>query len=196
MNSPTPSERDDDVFDTLMARLEGWDKAYPERAFPEPTDADREWIHGERRGLMDRIAASMGRHMASCIRDDLTKLREAWNRRAAPEAEAVEGARPLNYGSDRLWTWFSLSYASWLTMPRVMMHAMPQDWQDRMAALCEEWDAAWDSSEMPEPHVVAKRDGKFAKWPAWLLNYRYPDAKQIARLRIDAARGALPGEGK
>jgi hypothetical protein len=25
-------------------------------------------------------------------------------------------------------------------MPRVLMHEMPEDWQDRMAALCEEWE--------------------------------------------------------
>lgn len=86
------------------------------------------------------------------------------------------------YGHDRLWNWFGMSYASWLTMPRVMMHAMPEDWQDRMAALCEEWDEAWDSSEMPSPHVMAKREGKFAKWPEWLLNYRHPNRKEIERL--------------
>ena len=54
-------------------------------------------------------------------------------------------------GRERLWAWFGLTYASWLTMPRVMMHAMPEDWQDRMAQLCEEWDAAWDTRDMPSP---------------------------------------------
>ena len=32
--------------------------------------------------------------------------------------------------SERLSRWFGLSYASWLTMPRVMMEAMPEEWQE------------------------------------------------------------------
>lgn len=88
------------------------------------------------------------------------------------------------HGHERLWNWFGCSRASWLTMPRVMMHAMPEDWQDRMAALCEEWDEAWDSSEMPNPRVSAvTNSGKLTKWPHWLLNYRHPDKRAIDRLR-------------
>lgn len=87
-------------------------------------------------------------------------------------------------GHDRLWNWFGMSYASWLTMPRVMMHAMPDDWQNRMAALCEEWDEAWNSHDMPIPSVSAVGErGKFTKWPSWLLNYRHPNATEIERLR-------------
>lgn len=92
-------------------------------------------------------------------------------------------ARP---GYDALWLWFGLSHASWLTMPRSMMHAMPDDWQARMAELCREWDATWDSSDMPTPQVQAvKTNGRFAKWPEWLLNYRHPDAKAINTLRAN-----------
>lgn len=86
-------------------------------------------------------------------------------------------------GYDRLWRWFGMTYASWLTMPRVMMHAMPDDWQMRMAQLCEEWDETWNSDDMPTPHVSAKVGGKFAKWPRWLLNYRHPDRHQLERMR-------------
>ncbi len=87
-------------------------------------------------------------------------------------------------GHERLWNWFSWSRASWLTMPRVMMHAMPEDWQDRMAALCEEWDEAWDSEEMPYPRVNAvASNGRMTKWPHWLLDYRHPDERSIERLR-------------
>lgn len=90
----------------------------------------------------------------------------------------------MNRGHERLWRWFGMSYASWLTMPRVMMHAMPDDWQDRMAALCEEWDEAWNSSNMPNTQVQAVGPrGKFTKWPKWLLNYRHPNAAEIERLR-------------
>jgi len=86
-------------------------------------------------------------------------------------------------GYQRLWGWFCLSYASWLTLPRVLMHEMPDDWQDKMAALLEEWDEAWDTQNMPEAHVAARNGNRFTKWPGWLLNYRHPDVKEIERLR-------------
>lgn len=87
-------------------------------------------------------------------------------------------------GRERLWNWFGLGRASWLTMPRVMMHAMPDDWQERMAQLCEEWDAAWDSSALPSTQVQAVGDnGRLTKFPEWLLNYRHPNDAELARLR-------------
>lgn len=87
-------------------------------------------------------------------------------------------------GHDALWNWFGCTYASWLTMPRVMMHAMPDDWQARMAQLCEEWSDAWDSGDLPSPQVQAVDDaGRFTKWPHYLLNYRHPDWAAIERLR-------------
>lgn len=88
-------------------------------------------------------------------------------------------------GRERLWLWFGLSHASWLTLPRVLMHEMPDKWQDRLAALLEEWDATWDSSKMPSPYVSARGNhNKFTRWPLWLLNYRHPDAAEIEKLRI------------
>ena len=86
-------------------------------------------------------------------------------------------------GYERLWAWFGLSRASWLTMPRILMHEMPDEWQDKMADLLEEWDDEWDTSDMPAPSVTAKLDNKFTRWPAWLLNYRRPAKREIERLR-------------
>ncbi len=88
------------------------------------------------------------------------------------------------HGYEKLWAWFGLSYASWLTLPRAMMHEMPDDWQEKMADLMEEWDKTWDSGEMPESIVCAKKNGKFTKWPEWILNYRRPNIEQINTLRI------------
>lgn len=66
-----------DAADEILHRLAGWEKAYPLDIFSEPTEAEREWMRSTKRGLMDRIAASMGRHMAKCIREDLAKLSAA-----------------------------------------------------------------------------------------------------------------------
>lgn len=84
-------------------------------------------------------------------------------------------------GHDALWGYFGLSYASWLTMPRVLMHEMPDDWQARMAVLCQEWDAHWDFSGcgLGTPTVLQRTNRKFAKWPRFVLEYRHPDREAI-----------------
>lgn len=88
-------------------------------------------------------------------------------------------------GHDALWGWFGLSYASWLTLPRVLMHEMPDDWQARMAQLLAEYDEAWSIPEQYqcETMVSAKRNGKFVRLPSLLLNYRHPRNTEINRMR-------------
>ena len=92
-------------------------------------------------------------------------------------------------GYDKLWNWFGCSRASWISLPRSMAHEMPDEWQSRMADLLEEWDETWDSSDMPNPSVMARNGSKFTKWPSWLLNYRHPDKAAINELRSTKHRG-------
>lgn len=88
----------------------------------------------------------------------------------------------MKKGRDRLHLWFSLSYASWLVMPRVLMQEMPDEWQDQMAKLLEEWDETWDTSDQPRTIVQGQSsDGKFTKFSKWILNYRHPDKKEIEK---------------
>lgn len=83
-------------------------------------------------------------------------------------------------GHEKLWGWFGLSYASWLTVPRVLMHEMPDEWQGKMADLLHEYEDAFpNQSHLPETYVTAKRDNKFVKFPDWVLNYRRPDRDAI-----------------
>lgn len=90
-------------------------------------------------------------------------------------------------GYDRLWGWFGLSYASWLTLPRALMHAMPDDWQMRMAKLLEEYNETFDTSEagVDGVYVSAKKDGKFVPLPAWTSRsfYRHPNESVINSMR-------------
>lgn len=80
-----------------------------------------------------------------------------------------------NQGKERLWTWFSLSYASFLALPRAGMHQMPDEWQNRMAELLEEWDEAAKNQPDLEFIVQARKNGKLTRVPEWILNYRRPD---------------------
>lgn len=88
-------------------------------------------------------------------------------------------------GHQRLWGWFGLTYASFLTLPRVLMHEMPDEWQDKMAALLEEYDAAFPNRPDIGTSVTARRGNKFVPMPEWAKNYRRPDFEAIAELRGD-----------
>jgi hypothetical protein len=91
---------------------------------------------------------------------------------------------PERPGYDALWLWFGLSRASWLTVPRVLMHAMPDDWQARMAELLAEYCEAFPNQPDLGTRVqVTALSGKLASTPAWLINYRYPDTETIEQLR-------------
>lgn len=45
---------------------------------------------------------------------------------------------PVESGADRLHTWWELSYAAYLVVPRTIMQSMPDEWQARMCALLDE----------------------------------------------------------
>ena len=83
---------------------------------------------------------------------------------------------------DDLSCWFGLSYASWLTMPRVLMEAMPQEWQTKMANLLFEYDNAIKNPPDLGTRVQITKDGKLVKTPEWLINYRHPDREKVKEI--------------
>jgi hypothetical protein len=96
------------------------------------------------------------------------------------DIEAVWGKR---YESADLQLWFGLSHASFLVLPRVLMEAMPIDWQDKMAGLLMEYDKAFPNQPDIGTRVQITQDGKLIRTPAWLINYRRPDKEAIDKLR-------------
>jgi len=86
-------------------------------------------------------------------------------------------------GYDRLWGWFGLSYASWLIIPRVLMHEMSDEWQDKMTDLMEEYQRTFPNQPDLGTRVQITNDGKLIKTPSWLLNYRHPEYAEIDKLR-------------
>ena len=90
-------------------------------------------------------------------------------------------------GHDALWLWFGLSYASFIVVPRVLAHEMPDDWQAKMAELLNEYDEAFPNFPVGwSTRVQFTIDGKLAKWPGWALNYRHPDLMAISAFRAKA----------
>lgn len=87
-------------------------------------------------------------------------------------------------GCDKLWCWFGLSRGSFLVVPRVLMHEMPDDWQMKMSELLEEYDNAYDTSEVCDSvSVSCKIGGKFAKFPEWVINYRRAIKEEIGKVK-------------
>jgi len=85
--------------------------------------------------------------------------------------------------ASKLEYWWSLSYASWLQLPRVLIQEMPTEWQDRLADLLKEFDEEFPNKLDITTHVSFKKNGRFIRGPNWLSNYRYPVQTEIDKMR-------------
>lgn len=98
--------------------------------------------------------------------------------------EDETGALRENVGYAALWQWFGLSYAGWLTLPRVLMHEMPDQWQSDMARLLKEMDETFDDwAPDTEIKVQFRKRNRFIRIPEWLCNYRRPMYAAIELLK-------------
>jgi hypothetical protein len=96
-----------------------------------------------------------------------------------------------------IWEWFGLSYASWLTLPRVLLCEMPEDWQNRLVQLLDEFDQEFSNRPDFSTRVhVVDTQGRLIKTPDWIFDYRHPDCEQIDRFRcIESPRGGEENGG-
>lgn len=84
-----------------------------------------------------------------------------------------------------LHSYFGLSYASWLCLPRVSLQEMPLDWQAKFADLLREADTL--GMKVPEGLIVQRQiKGKFVANDHW-NNYRRGSSAQAEA--IDKERG-------
>lgn len=90
-------------------------------------------------------------------------------------------------GYNDLWLWFGLTRASFLTLPRVMMHAMSDNWQRDVAKLLNEFDSAFPNAPAIGFTVRATKGKKLVPMPECLINYRRPMRDEIDGMRGDAA---------
>lgn len=59
-------------------------------------------------------------------------------------------------------TWFSLTYANYLVLPRSVLQSMPEEWQHRFTAIVDEAQAAFAHLDWPAYTVRAlKREREF-----------------------------------
>lgn len=96
----------------------------------------------------------------------------------------------IKNGRHKLSCWFGLTYASWLTIPRVMLGNMPDSWQSKLADLLEEYDLTFTNQPDIGTRVQITKDGKLTKAPPWLLNYRRPDCKMLQSMKQNVCKEA------
>ena len=104
------------------------------------------------------------------------------------ETQFIPLSRP---GYDALWLWFGLSRASFLTLPRVLLHEMPDDWQAQMAKLLNEFEDYWNPG--PKMGSVAKstfqvnirKGSRNLPMTQWIKNYRHPDKKLLESFKAE-----------
>lgn len=96
----------------------------------------------------------------------------------------MKNALRRDKGYQELWGWWGLSYSTFLVLPRVLMHEMPDEWQGKMAGLLKEFNDAFPGADHQSRPMLVGKDNKLTKWPGWILNYRYPDQSEIEKLRV------------
>lgn len=180
------NERDGRI-DRLEADAERWqfvvalghDLEFAKAADPVVTNADKypETAEGIAQCISDSIAACK----AAGIWPIATKQCGACAGCTNGCRVDAESPTPHDYRTD-LQAWWGLSYASWLTIPRVLMEAMPKEWQAGMAALLHDYGDAIKNPPDLGVTVRTTHNGKLVAAPDWLNNYRHPDRAAIAHV--------------
>ena len=120
------------------------------------------------------------RHTLSCWKDHMPDNLKAVGQGIIDELD--ETYAQGRSGHTALSSWFGLSYANFLTLPRVTMNAMPDGWKLRMADLLMEHDDAFPN--MPDNmdfRVQGVIGSKLVRLPDALTNYRHPDQAALRK---------------
>jgi hypothetical protein len=80
---------------------------------------------------------------------------------------------------DPLSEWFELSYAQFLTIPRLVLESMSYEWQEKMKALLEEMDATFDWRPEEGRYWVKLKDDKGRYCDAPLNDYRHGSCEHL-----------------
>lgn len=118
-------------------------------------------------------------------------LRESIKREAVVSAELEANERALvdkpvaNIGHlsphDPIHHWFELSYAQFLTLPRLFLTSMPLAWQQKMAALLIELDATFDWHPRGGRWWVSLKDERGRYAPPEHCDYRHGSVEYLRK---------------
>src|SRR5438067_2115772 len=79
--------------------------------------------------------------------------------------------------------WFSLTYSSYLVLPRSLLQEMPTEWQQRFVDAIEEIRDYFNCTEIEDNYTVHLRDkhGRYKTDP--LGQYRHPNRELIESMK-------------
>ena len=89
-----------------------------------------------------------------------------------------------NFRESPISYYFGLSYASWLTLPRLVMESMPYEWQKQMKKLLDEVDKTFDwLPKEGDRYWVSLRDkkGKYKRLSEELCDYRRGNIEHLKK---------------
>jgi len=87
------------------------------------------------------------------------------------------------WGESPLHIWFELSYAQFLTLPRLVIENMPYKWQIKMVKLLIELDDTFDWRPKNGCYWVKLKDAKGRYCHAPLNDYRHGTVEHIRKPR-------------
>lgn len=120
------------------------------------TDGPADWLFCD---ICDTEA--FDKYLAS-VRDPRRRaqLRRSMANRAAPEIQEIDGVSDVH-------TFFGLTYASYLVVPRVLLQSMPEEWQAEFVKLVSLCDEAFHHIDRPVSYRVQPVDekGRFMREP-------------------------------
>lgn len=90
--------------------------------------------------------------------------------------------------------WFGLTYSNYLVLPRLVLDAMPLDWQNKFVALLAQMDDVMGCVDQGTSKFLVRlraENGRFVDDP--LAQYRHPDKHTLDTLRASVDR--VFGEG-
>ena len=84
-----------------------------------------------------------------------------------PKTPLTDGKECRARNDGPMHTWFNLSYAAYMVLPRTIIQEMPVDWQERMVRLMDEADAKYGDQVIENNYVVQLRgdNGRFKDDP-------------------------------
>jgi hypothetical protein len=82
-----------------------------------------------------------------------------------------------------IFDWFELTYAQFLTIPRLVMQSMPVEWQNKMVAPLNEVDKEFDWRPQEGHYWVSQRDdqGRFVELNENICDYRHGNIEHLRK---------------
>jgi hypothetical protein len=74
---------------------------------------------------------------------------------------------------------FSLSYASFLVIPRVVMQSMPREWQQKIVDLIHDMEETFDFSDVSDNYFVQQRNENGTLRNPDLGQYRHANVEHL-----------------